>query len=245
MGFFDKIRAALFWSDAAGAGPLAEARVLDIPSGENSVDIMITSDILAQLANNAVVSLKGENATITGISLIEKEPISVTISASQYATLYYQNVNLTIPEGVTAYAAVKNGNTIELNEIADVIPAGVPVVINGEAGTYDFQIAAEADEFTGENDLTGTEEDVKDEEAGYKYYVLCWKDSSKSAVGFYFQSGSNGAYAQVKAHQAYMKINASEAPAKGFDIFINGDAVTGKELLNKRIHITIRNICYD
>ncbi|MBO6288333.1 MAG: hypothetical protein J6M94_07070, partial [Prevotella sp.] len=32
------------------------------------------------------------------------------------------------------------------------------------------------------------------------------------------------AYAQVKAHQAYMKINASEAPAKGFDIFINGDA---------------------
>ena len=196
----------------------------NIPSGENSVDIMITSDILAQLANNAVVSLKGENATITGISLIEKEPISVTISASKYATLYYQNVNLTIPEGVTAYAAVKNGNTIELNEIADVIPAGVPVVINGEAGTYDFLIAAEADEFTGENDLTGTEEDVKDEEAGYKYYVLCWKDSSKSAVGFYFQSGSNGAYAQVKAHQAYMKINASEAPAKGFDIFINGDA---------------------
>ncbi len=196
----------------------------NIPSGENSVDIMITSDILAQLANNAVVSLKGENATITGISLIEKEPISVTISASQYATLYYQNLNLTIPEGVTAYAAVKNGNTIELNEIADVIPAGVPVVINGDAGTYDFQIAAEANEFTGENDLTGTEEDVKDEEAGYKYYVLCWKDSSKSAVGFYFQSGSNGAYAQVKAHQAYMKINASEAPAKGFDIFINGDA---------------------
>ena len=196
----------------------------NIPSGENSVDIMITNDILAQLANNAVVSLKGENATITGISLIEKEPISVTISASQYATLYYQNVNLTIPEGVTAYAAVKNGNSIELNEIADVIPAGVPVVINGDAGTYDFQIAAEANKFTGENDLTGTEEDVKDEEAGYKYYVLCWKDSSKSAVGFYFQSGSNGAYAQVKAHQAYMKINASEAPAKGFDIFINGDA---------------------
>ena len=39
MGFFDRIRAALFWSDATGAGPLEEARKLDVPSGENFRDL--------------------------------------------------------------------------------------------------------------------------------------------------------------------------------------------------------------
>lgn len=214
----DPSNAAVELLDQSG-NTIAEATLAD-----GTAEVELTEALMTKLAGGLYAMVKGSAANITKVELVELQPISVTISASKYATLYYQNVNLTIPEGVTAYAAVKNGNTIELNEIADVIPAGVPVVINGEAGTYDFLIAAEADEFTGENDLTGTEEDVKDEEAGYKYYVLCWKDSSKSAVGFYFQSGSNGAYAQVKAHQAYMKINASEAPAKGFDIFINGDA---------------------
>lgn len=214
----DSSNAAVELLDQSG-NTIAEATLAD-----GTAEVELTEALMTKLAGGLYAMVKGSAANITKVELVELQPISVTISASKYATLYYQNVNLTIPEGVTAYAAVKNGNAIELNEIADVIPAGVPVVINGEAGTYDFQIAAEADEFTGENDLTGTEEDVKDEETGYKYYVLCWKDSSKSAVGFYFQSGSNGAYAQVKAHQAYMKINASEAPAKGFDIFINGDA---------------------
>ena len=214
----DPSNAAVELLDQSG-NAIAEATLAD-----GTAEVELTEALMTKLAGDLYAMVKGSAANITKVELVELQPISVSISASKYATLYYQNVNLTIPEGVTAYAAVKNGNTIELNEIADVIPAGVPVVINGDAGTYDFQIAAEADEFTGENDLTGTEEDVKDEEAGYKYYVLCWKDSSKSAVGFYFQSGSNGAYAQVKAHQAYMKINASEAPAKGFDIFINGDA---------------------
>lgn len=214
----DPSNAAVELLDQSG-NAIAEATLAD-----GTAEIELTEALMTKLAGGLYAMVKGSAANITKVELVELQPISVTISASQYATLYYQNVNLTIPEGVTAYAAVKNGNSIELNEIAGVIPAGVPVVINGDAGTYDFQIADEADEFTGENDLTGTEEDVKDEEAGYKYYVLCWKDSSKSAVGFYFQSGSNGAYAQVKAHQAYMKINASEAPAKGFDIFINGDA---------------------
>lgn len=214
----DPSNAAVELLDQSG-NTIAEATLTD-----GTAEVELTEALMTKLAGDLYAMVKGSAANITKVELVELQPISVTISASQYATLYYQNVNLTIPEGVTAYAAVKNGNSIELNEIAGVIPAGVPVVINGEAGTYDFQIAAEANEFTGENDLTGTEEDVKDEEAGYKYYVLCWKDSSKSAVGFYFQSGSNGAYAQVKAHQAYMKINASEAPAKGFDIFINGDA---------------------
>lgn len=214
----DPSNAAVELLDQSG-NTIAEATLAD-----GTAEVELTEALMTKLAGGLYAMVKGSAANITKVELVELQPISVTISASKYATLYYQNVNLTIPEGVTAYAAVKNGNSIELNEIADVIPAGVPVVINGEAGTYDFLIAAEADEFTGENDLTGTEEDVKDEEAGYKYYVLCWKDSSKSAVGFYFQSGSNGAYAQVKAHQAYMKINASEAPAKGFDIFINGDA---------------------
>ncbi|MBR4388141.1 MAG: hypothetical protein IKT00_03055, partial [Prevotella sp.] len=55
-------------------------------------------------------------------------------------------------------------------------------------------------------------------DAGYKYYVLSWKNKNKNVdeVGFYFQSGSKGAYAKVKAHQAFLRVEASVANAEGY-----------------------------
>ena len=39
MGFLDKIRAILFWSEVEGSGPIEPARLLDVPSGENFRDL--------------------------------------------------------------------------------------------------------------------------------------------------------------------------------------------------------------
>lgn len=39
MGFFDTIRSLFAWPDASAQGPLQEARLLDIPSGENYRDL--------------------------------------------------------------------------------------------------------------------------------------------------------------------------------------------------------------
>lgn len=39
MGFFDKLRAMLFWPSADDLGPLQEARILDVQSGQNFRDL--------------------------------------------------------------------------------------------------------------------------------------------------------------------------------------------------------------
>lgn len=76
MGFFDKIRAALFWSDAAGAGPLAEARVLDIPSGENFRDLGGYDSPAGQTAYRRFVR-SGSTAYLTDADLTRLEDYGI------------------------------------------------------------------------------------------------------------------------------------------------------------------------
>ena len=146
----------------------------------------------------------------------EEETITVTISESTYATFYYENKAFEIPEGVTASAVVKEGNSLTEIPVEGVIPAGCPVLLSGAQGEYEFVESAEAGNLPTANSLVGSEEGGKYDEAGYKYYVLCWKDKNKSAVGFYFLSGSKGAYATVKAHQAFLRVENAEASANGY-----------------------------
>ena len=158
---------------------------------------------------------------------VEEATISVTISASTYSTLYYQSKALAIPDGVTAYTAKKNENTITLTPIEGVIPADCPVVLNGDPGTYEFAVTTTSLTAPEDNDLIGSEEGGTYSEEGYNYYVLCWKNKQKKVeeVGFYFQSGSQGAYAKVKAHQAYMRVPKTNASADGYTFEF--DSTTG------------------
>lgn len=144
--------------------------------------------------------------------------VELTISESTYATFYYENDAYQVPDGVKAYTATKNGNTISLEDKGIYIPAGCPVVIHGEPGTYQFKWSDSSTSFTGDNDLVGSEEGGKYQEEGYKYFVLSWKNKNKNPeeVGFYYQSGSKGNWANVKAHQAYMKVSASQANEAGY-----------------------------
>ena len=173
-------------------------------------------------AKTVVITIAG-NTQLDKV-VVEKavEVVPVTISASGKATLYYAEKTLKVAEGVTAYTAVKGASTITLTALEDgIIPAGVPVVVSGTEGSYEFEVMTNSTaSFEGQNDLVGVEVDTKDEEAGYKYYVLSWKNKNKlpEEVGFYWQSGSKGLWANVKAHQAYMKVPEGVAPsdANGF-----------------------------
>lgn len=151
--------------------------------------------------------------------------ITATISASTYATLYYEQVSLTIPEGVEAYTATRGDGTITLTPLEGVVPAGCPVVLHGAEGEYTFT-ATYAAPYEGDNDLIGSEEGGRYTEEGYKYYVLCYKNADKNPeeVGFYFLAGSKGKYAKVKAHQAYMRAPLENANADGYALFCDGSA---------------------
>jgi hypothetical protein len=154
--------------------------------------------------------------------------VELTISESTWATFYYENDAYQIPEGLTAYTAVKDGNEIVLSDRGLYIPAACPVVINGEPGTYQFKWSDTSYSYTGDNDLIGSEEGGKYGPDGAKYYVLSWKNANKNVeeVGFYYLQGSKGAYAKVKAHQAYMKVPSSQANDAGYTFVIN-DGTTG------------------
>ena len=149
----------------------------------------------------------------------------VNISKSTFATLYYENLNLRVPAGVTASAVKKNGKTISLTPVGDIIPAGVPVVLNAptvdiEGTDYEFEVTNETATTPAENDLVGSEEGGTYDDAGFKYYVLSWKNAEMKVeeVGFYFLSGSKGAYATVAAHQAFLRVPDSQANEFGYQI---------------------------
>jgi hypothetical protein len=71
------------------------------------------------------------------------------------------------------------------------------------------------------------------DEEGYKYYILSWrnKEMKVEEVGFYFQSGSKGAWAEVNAHQAFMRVSADEANAAGY--LFSFEEATGIDAVKK------------
>ena len=87
---------------------------------------------------------------------------SVTITDAKFATLCL-NYSVTVPTGVTAYyvtASGINGTVATLTEVGSVIPANTAVILNGEAGTYNFvyttNVNANASTIAADNKLQGT-----------------------------------------------------------------------------------------
>lgn len=214
------------WTDTSNAAiqllDQSGNAIADATLADGTAEVELTEALMAKLAGGLYAMVKGSAANITKVELVENV-VTITMSSLKYATLYYENVNLVVPEGLVAYAAVV-GDKVDLQQFAaagDVIPAGTPVVLGGEAGDYEFGITEETGIAPATNDLIGSEEGGKDEEAGYKYYVLNRKNG---VAGFYFQKGSAGAYADVKPHQAYLKVDASLAKAGGYGF---DDVATG------------------
>lgn len=179
------------------------------------------------LINRANCSVYGQPALEGIFEAVDEqtapEAINVTISNSTYATLYYLNKALTVPDGVSAYAVAKNNGDLVMTDVGDVIPAGLPVVLNGQAGIYSFSVVNRYALFNGNNDLTGSEVAGTFGNDGAKYYVLSYKNKEKKIeeVGFYWLSGSRGAYATIKAHQAYLRYDAANANANGYTLCLD------------------------
>ena len=146
----------------------------------------------------------GDGSEVIGTEIEEVVPaIRVTIGEAGYATTYL-SVPVTAPEGVTVYTGKiteKNNNKyLMLTELDGTIPAQTAVILKGNAGTYTFDIADEADPIE-DNDLKGTSESI---DAAGKY-VLAKVDNK---VGFY-KAGSG----MIAAGKAYLE---SDANVKAF-----------------------------
>lgn len=179
-------------------------------------------------------SYKAGNTNSEYAVLFVKMPdaFDVKITAAKMGTLYVGDGNLVVPEGVTAKTLKldKDGTTLVASReyvSGDVLPAGEAVVIYGEAGDYSFEYATDAAKFEAvdaANLLKGSDTAVKDEDAGYSYYILGFEND---VAGFYRQKGTEAKYVNSAAHKAYLKVpNAGGEAVKSFYVF-GGDTTTG------------------
>lgn len=165
----------------------------------------------------------GANANGAGYRfwLEEVTTLPVNVSAAGYATLYAP-VALQIPEGVEAYTASFEGNSVALTPLTGVIPANTGVVIEAAEGKYNFTISTS--DATAQSDLVGsilTETVAADKAA----YIL---GKNAEAVGFYKLNGTDRT---IKGGRAYYVASSGEAAA----FLFNGTA-TGIEAIEAALN---------
>ena len=151
--------------------------------------------------------------------LDDTKALVAEITDAGYATLFVEDVDLTVPEGVEAFAGVVDGKYLKLNAIEGAVAAGEPVVLKGAAGFYGFVPTTGATKAAA-NDLMGAAEDV--EAAGN--YILAKPEGEP--VGFYRASAGT-----IKAGKAYLGVAAPGVKAFLFD----EDGATGIANVEKTV----------
>lgn len=169
--------------------------------------------------SNRYITINGDKlAEGNGAWAIEEvTSLPVTISSVGFATLY-SPVALSIPEGVTAYVGTTNNNVINLTAISDgVIPANTGVILEGEAGTYNFAITTGG---TATSDITGTvAAQLAANVSGIKFVLA----NGNNGVGFYKYNGTN-----LGGFRAYLVDGANSSSGFTFN-FVNDDDPTAVE----------------
>ena len=173
----------------------------------------------------------------------QPQTVEVTIAAAatdgsvNYGTLYYHDMNLTVPDGVTAYtASVSNGN-LTLSEVTGAIPAGTGVVLKTDSKlakntTFLFTEATEGGTVDAGNMLLGTDDDdimttaPEGSTGTYKFYALSLNGkNAENSIGFYYRKNCPNGEAFVNGkHKAYLAVPVNQA--KGMSGFAFDDAAT-------------------
>lgn len=152
--------------------------------------------------------------------------IKVNIGATGYATLYYSDRALVVPENVYAYTyKVTNGKLDEsyLYNAGETIPAATGVVLKAAPGEYTFAASQKAGDVDTDNLLKGSDEATLTTGGAVYYKLSLNKAGDANSVGFYYGAADGAAFTNG-AHKAYLALPA----ASGVRAFLfNGNTTTG------------------
>ena len=201
--------------DAAGSGKYAHYADITVPgqiafahcigNGEGPTYEGYLANSYYTVGENNQVCGGVANAPAAQWTFEEATSINVTVSSAGYATLYVPFA-VTIPSGIKAYAVSGlSGNILTLAEIETTIPAGTPVILEGEANTYTFDITT-GGSYEGDNKLEGT---YLQKAADDGSYIL---QNQNDKVGFYLVD-TGIATPNVPANRAYLIVSS---PVKAF-----------------------------
>lgn len=157
------------------------------------------------------------------------EVVPLTMSSYKYATFHWADKNYALPVALRGATIRMNGNAIEPRydfKGGDVVNKNVALLLNGEAGAYDLVETKFAPAST--VDVSGNLLFGRDKEERYtatKGHVFTLT-TKNNVIGFYWQKGTNGTYANLKLHRGYIDVNAP-AGVQGFNL--DGDFITAIE----------------
>ena len=157
--------------------------------------------------------------TLEPVNETANQPVITKVMAADYATIAAP-VSLNIPSGVTAYTVKAEGEVAKLTELNGVIPAGVPAVIKGTAGTTNVFTFAPDASIANDTDLQGVyvETEIPAETVAY---VLA---NGTKGVGFYLLDATDRTLA---ANKAYLVLPVGAENVKAF--ILNSGDLTGIE----------------
>ena len=176
-------------------------------------------------------SYKGTQQPVQLYVEVDEDDVDLTITAAGYATLYYSDRALKVPEGVTAKTyKVVDGKLAESKtyEAGKVIPMGEAVVLKGAEGDYTFFASSTAEPKDADNQLKGSDEAEWTTGGRYYYALQAKSKDGKHGPGMYWMNSTGEAF-NNGAHKAYMALDEKFAEAQGmakeFYLFI--EATTG------------------
>lgn len=176
-------------------------------------------------------TLGSQGVYINSIKVTFNKDISLAVSSTERATLYYSDRSFIIPEGIVARTYKIEGNILSRSreyKKGDVLPKGTAVVLEAKEGKYIFEETSKTGETDPHNALRGS--DTKTTTSGGEVYYVFGKGSN--GVGFYWKK-ANGKAFTTEAHKAYLVYTPSKTTnAKsflGFDVALEIQGPTVRE----------------
>jgi hypothetical protein len=197
----------------------------------------------ANTAGGTCAANAGQNLTSSNINdgyrfTLEKvDALDVTIGEAQYAT-FYAPVSVTLPDGLSAYTGVVDGDYLRLTAVSDnTIPAHTGVILQDNAATYrlpivsgSYQAATAVDEEDttdeGITTLSGTVATINAETptSGAIYTLQMRTVDGENKVGLFpflkaddstddSADASTTTTAELKGFKAYLTLNETQAAA--------------------------------
>ena len=192
---------------------------------QNSNNIIIKP----QNSNNQIAITMAGTCGCTAIKLYY-QPINVTLSSAGYAT-FCLPYNAIVPEGMTAYTATDNGESVKLTaKESNKIAAGEGVILKGKEGTYTF-VAAEGNvNATESNQLVGITKDTQLSASDNAYMLT--RDKNTNAIAFR-RLATSTPYT-LSANKAYLKLNGGDESRQLISVTWDDNATSIYELKGEK-----------
>ena len=165
-------------------------------------------------------SLSFENSsTAIYLSQVKVTLNAFKISKAGYVTMWLDNSYI-MPEGVIGHSiTIENGKLKYLDDYpaGDTVKAGLPLLIEGNANTYKYDVAKYEKYIAKPNDIlrASTGEKIEVEKDGDKYLYKFSYDKDGKNLGFYWDSENGKAINNVPYGKCYLMISKKDLSSSG------------------------------